>query len=213
MKPEGWWKKSRLVPSLAGDTIDAMVDRTGGVPLFIEELTRLMIDSGGRSGTREIPPTLHDSLAARLGRVGSAREIAQIGAVLGREFSYDLVRAVSGVPESELQAALERLADADLLHVRGVPPEAWYRFKHALLLDAAYDALPTTRRRDLHRVAGRVLSTQFKDLAESQPEIVTRHLTEANEFDDAVFAWQRAGNEATKRGAFTEAEGHFRHAL
>jgi class 3 adenylate cyclase/tetratricopeptide (TPR) repeat protein len=199
---------------LAGDTIDAVVDRTGGVPLFIEELTRLMIDSGGRSGTREIPPTLHDSLAARLGRVGSAREIAQIGAVLGREFSYDLVSAVSGVPESELQAALERLTDADLLHVRGVPPEAWYRFKHALLQDAAYDALLKTRRRDLHRVAGRVLSTtQFRDLAESQPEIVARHLTEANEFDDAVFAWQRAGNEATKRGAFTEAEGHLRHAL
>jgi len=198
---------------LAGDTIDAVVDRTGGVPLFIEELTRLMIDSGGRSGTREIPPTLQDSLAARLGRVGSAREIAQIGAVLGREFSYDLVRAVSGVPESELQAALEQLADADLLHVRGVPPESWYRFKHALLQDAAYDALLKTRRRDLHRVAGRVLSTQFKDLADSQPEIVARHLTEANEFDDAASAWQRAGNEATKRGAFTEAEGHFRHAL
>jgi class 3 adenylate cyclase/tetratricopeptide (TPR) repeat protein len=198
---------------LAGDTVEAVVDRTGGVPLFIEELTRLMIDSGGRSGTREIPPTLHDSLAARLGRVGSAREIAQIGAVLGREFSYDLVHAVSGVAESELQAALERLADADLLHVRGVPPEAWYRFKHALLQDAAYDALLKTRRRDLHRVAGRVLSTQFKDLAESQPEVVARHLTEANEFDDAVFAWQRAGNEATRRGAFTEAEGHFRHAL
>jgi len=198
---------------LSRDTIDAVVERTGGVPLFIEELTRLMIDSGGRAKTREIPPTLHDSLAARLGRVGSAREVAHIGAVLGREFSYELMRSVSGLPEADLQAALTRLADADLLHARGAPPDAQYRFKHALFQDAAYEALLKTRRRELHSNVARVLTAQFKELAEAQPELVARHLNEAGQFEDAVAAWQRAGKIATRRGAFAEAEEHFRRAL
>jgi class 3 adenylate cyclase/tetratricopeptide (TPR) repeat protein len=197
---------------LSSETIDAVVDRTGGIPLFIEELTRLMIDSQGRA-EREIPPTLHDSLAARLGRVGSAREIAQIGAVVGREFNYELMRAVSGLPESELQTQLTRLTDADILYVRGVPPEALYRFKHALLREAAYEALLKTRRRELHARVAQLLSQQFKDVAQSQPEVLARHLTEANQHEEAVEAWQRAGKMATKRGAFAEAEGHFRRAL
>jgi tetratricopeptide (TPR) repeat protein len=199
--------------NLSRDMIDAVAERTGGVPLFVEELTRLMVDSAGRASAREIPPTLHDSLAARLGRVGSAREIAHIGAVLGREFSYELMRAVSGVPEGKLQAALARLADADLLHARGAPPEAEYRFKHALFQDAAYGALLKTRRRELHGNVARVLSSQFKELAEAQPELVARHLSEAGEFEDALSAWQRAGKIATRRGAFAEAERHFRRAL
>lgn len=198
---------------LSSDTIDAMVERTGGVPLYIEELTRLMVDSGGRASAREIPPTLHDSLAARLGRVGSAREVAQIGAVLGREFSYALMRAVSGLPEEDLRGALARLADADLLHARGEPPEAQYRFKHALFQDAAYEALLKTRRRELHGTVARVLSGKFKEIAEAQPELVARHLSEAGQFEDAVAGWQRAGKMATRRGAFAEAEGHFRRAL
>ena len=130
-----------------------------------------MIESGGRTSAREIPPTLHDSLAARLDRVGDAREIAQIGAVLGREFSYELIRAVSGASDAELQAGLDKLVAADLLNVHGVPPEALYRFKHALVQDAAYEALLKTRRRELHRTVARVLSDKFKKWRSCSPKL------------------------------------------
>ncbi len=199
--------------ALTRDTIDAVVQRTGGIPLFVEELTRLMIETGGRASRREIPPTLHDSLAARLDRVGSAKEIAQIGAVLGNEFTYELIRAVSEIPDADLQKGLDRLADADLLHVRGIPPDASYRFKHALVQDAAYEALLKTRRRELHSKVAGVLKEKFRELAESQPEVLARHLTEAGQSEDAVAAWQRAGQIATRRGAFAEAEQHVRRAL
>ncbi|MGO9454484.1 MAG: AAA family ATPase [Candidatus Binataceae bacterium] len=206
-------KEIVALTQLSAATIEAVVQRTGGVPLFVEELTRLVIESGGRTSAREIPPTLHDSLAARLDWVGDAREIAQIGAVLGREFSYELIRAVSGASDAELQAGLDKLVAADLLNVHGVPPEALYRFKHALVQDAAYEALLKTRRRELHRTVARVLSDKFKEVVELQPEIIARHLTEAHETDAAVLAWQRAGQMATKRGALAEGEGHLRRAL
>jgi predicted ATPase len=138
--------------ALSEETIATVVERTGGIPLFVEELTRAVLESGDAKLTRrEIPVTLHDSLMARLDRLGPAREVAQLGAVIGREFSYELLHAIHPAPEDQLQAALKAVTDAELLYVRGIPPEAMYRFKHALIQDAAYEALLKTRRRELHR--------------------------------------------------------------
>jgi predicted ATPase len=140
---------TRHAPS--DEAVAAVVERSGGVPLFVEELTRALAESDGRSSASEIPTTLRDSLTARLDRLGPAREVAQLGAVIGREFSYELLHAIHPAPEDQLQAALKTVTDAELLYVRGIPPEATYRFKHALIQDAAYEALLKTRRRELHR--------------------------------------------------------------
>ena len=141
--------------ALPKDVIDGVSERTGGVPLFVEEVTRLLLERGVEGGAQAIPPTLQQSLAARLDRIGEAREVAQIGAVLGRDFSYPLLRDVSssaaGFIELRLQAALDRLTEADLLFVDGAPPTAAYRFKHALIQDAAYEL--KSRRQALHRRA------------------------------------------------------------
>jgi predicted ATPase len=126
--------------ALRQDVIDGVAERTGGVPLFIEEVTRLLLERGEQGGTHVIPPTLQQSLMARLDRLGPAREVAQIGSVIGRGFSYPLLRAVAGIEEPGLQAALERLAEADILLVQGLPPGSDYRFKHALIQDAAYES-------------------------------------------------------------------------
>jgi predicted ATPase len=124
-----------------------VVERTGGIPLFVEELTRAVLESVDAKLTgREIPATLHDSLMARLDRLGAAKEIIQVGAVIGNQFSYELLHAVHPIGEGELQAALHKLTDAELLYVRGIAPEATYRFKHALIRDAAYEALLKSRR-------------------------------------------------------------------
>ena len=139
------------------DVVEGVNERTGGVPLFVEEVTRLLVERGEQGGVQAIPPTLQQSLAARLDRLGSAREIAQIGAVLGRDFAYSLLRDVAEIAEPALQASLDRLADADLLFVEGAPPQANYRFKHALIQDAAYDSLLKSRRQALHRRAAEVL--------------------------------------------------------
>ena len=140
--------------------IERVSERTGGVPLFVEEVTRLLVERGEQGGVQAIPPTLQQSLAARLDRLGPAREVAQIGAVLGRDFVYALLRDVAEIDEPALQASLERLADADLLFVEGAPPEAKYRFKHALIQDAAYDSLLKSRRQALHRRAAEVVARQ-----------------------------------------------------
>jgi predicted ATPase len=125
--------------ALTAETIAAVVERTGGVPLFVEELTRAVLESGDAKLTgSEIPVTLHDSLMARLDRLGAAKEVAQVGAVIGGEFSYDLLHAVHPIPDEDLQRSLRNLADAELLTVRGIPPEAFYRFRYALIQDAAY---------------------------------------------------------------------------
>ena len=145
--------------ALSDEMIDGVGERTGGVPLFVEEVTRLLLERDAQGGAQAIPPTLQQSLAARLDRLGEAREVAQIGAVLGRDFSYRLLSDVSstaaGFDELRLQAALDRLADADLLFVEGTPPEAKYRFKHALIQDAAYESLLKSRRQALHRARSR----------------------------------------------------------
>ena len=147
--------------ALSDEMIDGVGERTGGVPLFVEEVTRLLLERDAQGGAQAIPPTLQQSLAARLDRLGEAREVAQIGAVLGREFSYRLLRDVSssaaGFDELRLQAALDRLTEADLLFADGAPPTAAYRFKHALIQDAAYESLLKSRRQALHRRAAEAL--------------------------------------------------------
>jgi predicted ATPase len=149
--------------ALPKDVIDGVSERTGGVPLFVEEVTRLLLERGAEGGAQTIPPTLQQSLAARLDRLGPAREIAQIGAVLGRDFTFALLQAVSGLEESGLHGALDRLAEADLLIAEGAGPQANYRFKHALIQDDRLrqpaqeppPGAPPPRRRSLARFGGR----------------------------------------------------------
>jgi predicted ATPase len=137
------------------------------VPLFVEEVTRLLLERGEQTGIQAIPPTLQQSLTARLDRLGSAREVAQIGAVIGRGFSYPLIRAVAEMEDTALQTALERLAEADILLVQGLPPESEYRFKHVLIQDAAYENLLRSRRQFLHDRVGRTIESRFAEIADN----------------------------------------------
>ena len=211
--------------TLSADVIKRMSERAGGVPLFIEEVTRLILERGEAGGAKAIPPTLRQSLAARLDRVGSAREVAQIGAVLGRSFSYRLLRDVAFDPdtgdpgglgggasrehdEDSLKIALASLVDADLLFADGAPPEASYRFKHALIKDAAYDSLLKSRRQALHRRAAAALIA-----AQSEPEAIAHHFTAAGADDLAIEWWGNAGYEALRRSAFKEAIAHLGRAI
>jgi tetratricopeptide (TPR) repeat protein len=191
--------------ALAKDVVEGLSDRTGGVPLFIEELTRLLLEGGAQT----IPPTLQQSLAARLDRLGEAREVAQIGAVLGREFTYELLAAVAGRPDAGLDAALDVLADADLLFVEGVAPACTYRFKHALIQDAAYESLLKTRRQTLHRRAAEALVAA----PDPQPELVAYHFTQAGLTEFAIEWWGKAGDAALSRSAFQEAISHLGKAI
>jgi class 3 adenylate cyclase/tetratricopeptide (TPR) repeat protein len=200
--------------ALAGETVDTVIERTGGVPLFVEELTRAVLESGGaKPAGREIPVTLHDSLMARLDRLGPAKEVIQIGAVIGSEFSYELLRAVHPIAEPDLQAALTKLADAELLYVRGIVPGATYQFKHALIRDAAYEALLKSRRRELHRRVAVAIDEKFPVLKETHPEVLAHHWTEAGETAPAIAAWTRAGNAAQSRYAFMETQQSYEQAL
>ena len=281
--------------ALSREVVEGVSERTGGVPLFVEEVTRLLIERGVEGGAQAIPPTLQQSLAARLDRLGPAREVAQIGAVLGREFSYRLLQAVAGAasvaavddrglhpttfthlgspglsfpssageggaerrmgygplpqarvglhegqPESAssqtcsphpirpfgppsplrgegggggvgdpaLQAALERLTEADLLFVEGAPPDASYRFKHALIQDAAYESLLKSRRQALHRRAAEALLA-----AGAEPEAIAHHFSEAGLDDAAIEWWGKAGDQALRRSAFQEAIAHLGKAI
>jgi predicted ATPase len=157
--------------ALLSHVVDAVVKRADGVPLFAEELARLLLETEGRSQTREIPATLQDSLRARLDQLGRAKEIAQLASVIGREFSYELLRAVSALSDEELRSGLARLADAELIYARGLPPQANYRFKHALIQDAAYEALLKSKRRELHAAVARTITEKVFALAETQPEV------------------------------------------
>jgi predicted ATPase len=199
--------------ALSNEIVDGVSERTGGVPLFVEEVTRLLLERGEQGGARAIPSSLQLSLTARLDRLGSAREVAQIGAVLGRDFSYPLLRDVSEMDEPLLQLALERLTDADVLFVEGGLPQAIYRFKHALIQDAAYESLLKSRRKELHARIVRVLEERFPELAEQQPELVARHFTEAGSIERAVYYWGRAGRKSAAQSAMTEAVAQFRRGL
>jgi predicted ATPase len=199
---------------LSDETIRTVVERTGGVPLFVEEMTRAVLESGdAKLSAREIPATLHDSLMARLDRLGPAKEVIQVGAVLGGDFSYELLHAVHPIAETDLQDALRSLTDAELLYVRGIAPEATYQFKHALIRDAAYDALLKSRRKELHLSVARTIEGKFASLKETHPGVLARHWSEAGEIEPAITEWQRAGEQAMRRSANREAVAEFSAAL
>jgi predicted ATPase len=171
--------------------------------LFVEEVTRLLLERGEGEGAHLIPPTLQQSLAARLDRLSEAREVAQVGAVLGWSFSYALLRDVasaSAVAEAGLLSALDRLADPDLLIAEGAGHEANYRFKHALIQDAAYDSLLKSRRQALHRRAAEILTGQ-PERASAEPEVIAHHSTEAGLDDLAIEWWGKAGDQALRGSA------------
>jgi class 3 adenylate cyclase/predicted ATPase len=197
---------------LSREVVEGVSERTGGVPLFVEEVTRLLLERGEAGGLQAIPPTLQQSLAARLDRLGEAREVAQIGAVLGRDFSYALLRAVGKVEDSALQSALDRLAGADLLIAEGSGHEASYRFKHALIQDAAYDSLLKTRRQALHRRAAEMLVGQ-PERAAAEPEVIAHHFTAAGLDELAIEWWGKAGDQALRHSAFQEAIAHLGKAI
>jgi predicted ATPase/class 3 adenylate cyclase len=196
-----------------GEIVEQMVARADGVPLFVEELTKAVVEAGAEAAAHGIPDTLNDSLMARLDRMGPAKEVAQTAAVLGREFSYPLLHALSPLSESDLEAALQVLADAELVHVQGLPPDAKYVFKHALVQEAAYESLLKSRRRELHRQVVEVLNARFPQIAQSQPELLAHHYTEAGNIGDAVAAWQQAGEQALAQQAYGEAIAHLRRGL
>ena len=197
--------------ALSREVVEGVRERTGGVPLFVEEVTRLLLERGEQGGVQAIPPTLQQSLAARLDRLGPAREVAQIGAVLGRDFSYSLLRDVGELEEATLQSSLDRLADADLLFVEGAPPEANYRFKHALIQDAASDSLLKSRRQALHLAAE--LLRDDPERAVAEPEIIAHHFTQGGLDDLAIGWWGKAGDQALRRSAFQEAIAHLSKAI
>ena len=198
--------------ALSQEVVKGITDRTGGVPLFVEEVTRLLLERGVQGGAQAIPPTLQQSLAARLDRLGQSREVAQIGAVLGREFAYPVLRDVAKIDEPALRAALERLAEADIVFVDGVVPQATYRFKHALVQDAAYDSLLKSRRQALHRRAAKLLCDN-PERAATEPEAIAHHFTEAGLNDPAIEWWGKAGDQALRRSAFSEAITHLGKAI
>ena len=198
--------------ALSREVVEGVSDRTGGVPLFVEEVTRLLLERGEAGGLQAIPPTLQQSLAARLDRLGEAREVAQIGAVLGRDFTYALLSSVGEIDDPALQAALDRLAGADLLIAEGAGHEANYRFKHALIQDAAYESLLKSRRQALHRRAAELLRDQ-PERAAAEPEVIAHHFTEAGLDDLAIEWWGKAGDQALRRSAFQEAIAHLGKAI
>jgi predicted ATPase len=199
--------------ALSREVVDDVAARTGGVPLFVEEVTRLLLERGEQGGIQTIPLTLQQSLMARLDRLGSAREVGQIGAVIGRGFSYALLRDVAGMEDAALQTSLERLADADIVLVQGLPPAAEYRFKHALIQDAAYENLLKSRRQVLHRRVAEILRDRFADRAATEPEVLAHHFTQAGLTDDAIEWWSKAGDQALRRSAFEEAIAHLGKAI
>jgi len=207
---------------LGGEIVEEIVERTDGVPLFIEELTKAVLERADQENrvaevlsasslpALAVPVTLHASLIARLDRIGAAaKEVAQIGAVLGREFGYELIQPVTQRSEAELQAALARLAEAGLLFSRGAPPHSFYLFKHALVQDAAYGTLLRSRRQELHARVAAALEEHFGDLVERQPELLAHHLTGAGDAEGAAAQWLKAGRHAAGRSAHIEAVAYF----
>ena len=183
--------------SLPSSIRQDIVERTDGIPLFVEEMTKAVLEAGGEEGAERavagipsssiaVPATLHASLMARLDRLGPAKEVSQIGAAIGREFSYTLLEAVAGKPKAELALALDRLVAAGLLFRQGLPPQATYLFKHALVQDAAYGTLLREPRRALHARIAETIESWFVEIAESQPELLARHYTEAGLIEKAV---------------------------
>jgi predicted ATPase len=211
--------------TLPQEVLAQIVEKTDGVPLFVEEITKAILESGhlkevdghyeltGSLSTFAIPATLQDSLMARLDRLVTAKGIAQIGATIGRQFSYVLLQAVAQLDASILQRELGRLVEAELLYQRGLPPQASYLFKHALIWDAAYESLLKSTRQQYHQRIAQVLETQFPETTETQPELLAYHYTEAGLTEKAIHYWHQAGQSAVQRSAHTEVIAHLRKGL
>ena len=201
-----------------------IIERTDGIPLFVEEMTKAVLEAESEGEAQRtaaavpspalaVPASLHASLMARLDRLGPAKEVAQIGAAIGREFSHALLAAVVRKPEAELESALDRLIAAGLLFRQGVPPHATYLFKHALVQDAAYGTLLREPRRALHARIAETLESQFAEIAENQPELLARHCTEAGLIEKAAGLWGKAGQRSLERSALVEAVAQLTRAL
>jgi DNA-binding response OmpR family regulator/class 3 adenylate cyclase/predicted ATPase len=201
--------------ALAPELLDRVVAQAEGVPLFLEELTKAVLEAapGERSARRAIPGTLQASLMARLDRLPAAKEFTQIAAAIGREFPHALLAAVADLAQAPLARGLQELIASGLAFRRGVPPDAVYSFRHALVQDLAYGTLVKSRRRDIHRRIGEALRDQLPDRAESEPEVVAHHFTEAGLTEPAVEWWGKAGDLALRRSAFAEAIAHLERAL
>ena len=205
--------------------IEQIASKSQGVPLFIEEITRSILESGDldesgdryvlRQSIREftIPSTLQDSLIARLDRLGSAKDVVLTASIIGREFSYELIEAVSSASQATLLADLGRLVQSDLLEQHGVPPQLRYTFKHALIRDAAFQSVLKSRRRELHQRIAEVLTNRFPEVAITEPELLAHHYTEANVVDRALACWRQAADRAVARLAYVEALGHVDKAM
>jgi class 3 adenylate cyclase/tetratricopeptide (TPR) repeat protein len=212
----------RLLP---GEVVDHIVAKADGVPLYVEELTKAILGSGvleargdayvlrGSLAQLHIPETLQDSLMARLDRVPRLREVAQLGAVLGREFAYDMISALAGIEEQMLQSGLGQLVVDELLYQRGRPPRSRYLFKHALIQDAAYQSLLKRTRQQYHQQVAKLLEERFAEVASTQPELVAHHYTEANCPADAIAYWHKAGAAAASKSANLEAVEQFHRGL
>jgi predicted ATPase len=210
---------------LPTEIVQQLVDKTDGVPLYVEEMTKTLLESGhlqevdghyeltGPMGSLSIPVTLQDSLMARLDSLESARAVAQLASVIGRQVSYDLLEAVSPLEESMLQHELDRLVKAELLYQRGFPPQVTYLFKHALIQDAAYQSLLKSTRQQYHCQIAQVLETHFSDMTAPQPEPLAHHYSRGGNTEKAVEYLQLAGQQAAQRSANAEAVSHFTAAL
>jgi predicted ATPase len=209
---------------LPRDVMVEIVERTDGIPLFVEEMTKAVLEAESEAAARRtvaavpssalaVPASLHASLMARLDRLGPAKEVAQIGSAIGREFSHALLASVARKPEAELGSALDRLVQAGLLSRQGVPPQASYLFKHALVQDAAYGTLLREPRRGLHARIAETLESQFAETAESQPDIVALHCTEAGLIEKAAGLWGKAGQRSLAHSALVEAAAQLTRAL
>jgi class 3 adenylate cyclase/predicted ATPase len=223
--------RSAMVERMVGDkalpeeVTTQIVAKTDGVPLFVEELTKAVLESGllkdagdryelsGPLPPLAIPASLHDSLMARLDRLAPVKGVAQIGAALGREFSHALLAAAADRPEAELHAALDQLLEAELIFRRGTPPETSYVFKHALVQDAAYGTLLKSRRQQLHARIAEVLEKQFPDTTESEPEVLAHHCIQAGLVEKAIHYWYNAARQAMARSAMVEAAAQLTKAL
>jgi TOMM system kinase/cyclase fusion protein len=211
--------------ALPAELVRHIVTKTDGVPLFVEELVKTIVEAGlvkeevegyvlnGPLPPLAIPATLQDALMARLDRLSPVKDLAQLAAVLGREFGYNTLRAVAGVDEATLQHGLEQLVDAELLYQRGAPPQATYVFKHALIRDAAYESLLRSTRQQYHQRIALVLEAQFPETAALQPELLAQHYTEAGLNAQAVPYWRQAGQRAIERSAHVEAIAHLTRGL
>ncbi len=212
--------------ALPGDLLEQILSRTDGVPLFVEELTIAVLESGeirkvgnryeyagGAHHSVTIPATLRDSLMSRLDRFMPVKEIAQIGAAIGREFSYEVIGDVSPLPQAQLDDALAQLTESGLAFRRGRPPDATYTFKHALVQDAAYDSLLKSKRQELHGKIAAAIEARFPNVKSTEPEVLAHHLTVANDCGGAIPLWLKAGELALKRMALTETIAHLDHGL